>query len=120
MKNDLIQFLTTFQEMHNAWKALDSTPRQSANARVAYDNFNAQLKELAMQADRLNYNLPAQFALTLQEVCEQGREFSNPTFGEFRRFTGPLHHLLKEVQEVIDGDGDLSEFADCLLLLLVN
>lgn len=65
--------------------------------------------------------------IQIEEVFLKGREFSNKTFGEKRPFTGPLNHLKKEIQEVIESNnsdihdphnGALMEFADCMLLLL--
>lgn len=56
----------------------------------------------------------------IKQLLEQQKEFSSKTFGD-RPFTAPLHHLLKEVKEVLDeseSGAALTEFADCLLLLL--
>jgi hypothetical protein len=44
-------------------------------------------------------------------------EWSDATFGA-RSPLGPLHHLKKEVEEVIDDPGDIEEYADCGLLLM--
>jgi hypothetical protein len=43
--------------------------------------------------------------------------WSDETFGA-RSPLGPLHHLAKEVQEVINTPGDIEEYADCGLLLM--
>jgi len=44
-------------------------------------------------------------------------EWSDKTFG-IREPKAPLHHLKKEVQEVIEQPYDITEYADCLLLLM--
>ena len=44
-------------------------------------------------------------------------EWSDKTFG-IREPKAPLHHLKKEVQEVIDQPYDIQEYADCFLLLM--
>lgn len=54
---------------------------------------------------------------TLQIILTDVAEFSDSTFGSGRPFTAPLHHLKKEVDEVIES-GAVDEYADCLLLLL--
>ncbi|MEI6061724.1 MAG: dATP/dGTP pyrophosphohydrolase domain-containing protein [Bacteroidota bacterium] len=43
--------------------------------------------------------------------------WSDKTFGT-RSPLGPLHHLLKEVKEVIENPDDIEEYADCGLLLM--
>lgn len=56
----------------------------------------------------------------IKQLLEQQKEFSSKTFGEIP-FTAPLHHLLKEIKEVLDeseSGAALTEFADCFLLLL--
>lgn len=52
----------------------------------------------------------------LQIIVDDIAKFSDETFGVDRPFTAPLHHLKKEVDEVIES-GELEEYADCLLLL---
>jgi len=44
--------------------------------------------------------------------------WSDQTFGKNRNPIAPLHHLKKEVQEVIEQPNDIKEYADCLLLLM--
>lgn len=44
-------------------------------------------------------------------------EWSDKTFGK-RNPVAPLHHLKKEVEEVIKEPFDIEEYADCLLLLM--
>lgn len=44
--------------------------------------------------------------------------WAGETFGKERSFAAPLHHLKEELQEIIDGDGDIYEYADALILLL--
>lgn len=53
---------------------------------------------------------------TLEQIRFQVSAFSLKTFGK-RPYTAPLHHLKKEIEEVLE-EGKLSEYADCLLLLL--
>jgi hypothetical protein len=46
-------------------------------------------------------------------------EWSEKTFGDLRRGPqGPLKHLVKEVQEVLQKPDDLEEYADCIFLTL--
>jgi hypothetical protein len=45
-------------------------------------------------------------------------EWSDETFGKNRKPTGPMNHLKKEVEEVLDNPYDTEEYADCLLLLI--
>lgn len=63
---------------------------------------------------------------SLAVVLKNEIEFSDKAFGKIP-FTGPLNHLLREIQEVIneekshapnENNASLLEFADCLLLLL--
>ena len=54
---------------------------------------------------------------TLEDIKNSIAEFSDRKFGANRPYTAPLHHLKKEVDEVIE-KGEISEYADCLLLLL--
>jgi hypothetical protein len=55
--------------------------------------------------------------ITLDQLRDRIAEFSDRVFGKDRPYTAPLHHLKKEVDEVID-DGAIEEYADCLLLLI--
>lgn len=43
--------------------------------------------------------------------------WSDKTFGA-RSALGPLHHLKKEIEEVINDTGNIDEYADCGLLLM--
>jgi hypothetical protein len=43
--------------------------------------------------------------------------WSDQTFG-VRNANAPLHHLKKEVDEVIENPTDIKEYADCFLLLM--
>ena len=54
----------------------------------------------------------------LTRLIYEHSKFSTETFGSNRNPIGPLKHLLKEVQEVIDEPSDSEEFADCLLLFI--
>jgi hypothetical protein len=72
-------------------------------------------------------NGQAQPVPTLDDIRREETEFSEKTFGPIP-FTGPLHHLKKEINEIIEATADdaaddennasLIEFADCLLLLI--
>lgn len=55
--------------------------------------------------------------ITLENVKLAIAEFSDRKFGKERPYTSPLYHLKLEVQETIE-DGDIMEYADCLLLLM--
>jgi dATP/dGTP diphosphohydrolase len=56
----------------------------------------------------------------LEKFITARNAFSSKTFGtpEVRDCMGPLHHLKKEIVELIENPDDESEWADCLLLLL--
>jgi hypothetical protein len=55
----------------------------------------------------------------LNTFLKERREFSYKTFGskEERGCEGPLTHLKKEIQELLDNPNDPMEWADCFLLL---
>ena len=55
----------------------------------------------------------------IQKFWNNQAEWSQKTFGSDaeRGPIGPLKHLLKEVQEVLDYPDDDFEYADCLFLL---
>ena len=55
--------------------------------------------------------------LDFTEFQKQHGEWSDNTFG-CRNPLAPLHHLKKEVQEVIEQPYDIKEYADCFLLLM--
>lgn len=60
---------------------------------------------------------------TLKEIKEEIRKFSEGAFGKRKDATGPLNHLKREIDELLDvlGKGgweEEEEWADCLLLLL--
>ncbi len=54
----------------------------------------------------------------IQKLQNEIAEWSDATFGSDRPPTRPLHHLAKEIQEVIAKPDDQVEYADCLILLL--
>lgn len=54
----------------------------------------------------------------IQQLQDEVADWSNATFGSSRSPTIPLHHLAKEVQELIAASDDKMEYADCLILLL--
>lgn len=56
----------------------------------------------------------------LRELYEIQARWSQATFGhdDLRGPTGPLKHLIKEVEETLENPDDIFEFADCLGLLL--
>lgn len=45
-------------------------------------------------------------------------EWSINTFGPERDGIGPAHHLSDEIEELLDSPKDISEAADCLLLII--
>lgn len=53
----------------------------------------------------------------VEKLMKDIAEFSDKTFGKDRPYTAPLYHLKEEIEEVIP-NGDMMEYADCLLLLL--
>ena len=55
--------------------------------------------------------------ITLEKIRKETNKFADATFGKDRPYTSPLHHLKKEVDELIES-GDIMEYADCVLLLL--
>lgn len=54
----------------------------------------------------------------IQQLQNEIAKWSDATFGTGRPASRPLHHLAKEVQEVIAAPDDKVEYADCLILLL--
>ncbi len=54
----------------------------------------------------------------IQQLQDEIASWSDATFGSRRPPTTPLHHLAKEVQELITAPLDSMEYADCLMLLL--
>lgn len=54
----------------------------------------------------------------IQQLQDEIAQWSDATFGSGRPATRPLHHLAKEVQELIAAPHDQMEYADCLILLL--
>ncbi len=54
----------------------------------------------------------------IQQLQDEIANWSDRTFGAGRPATTPLHHLAKEVSELIAAPHDRMEYADCLLLLL--
>ena len=57
---------------------------------------------------------------TLAKLYDNIAEWSDKTFGDpsQRGPLGPLKHLAKEAAEAQEKPGDLSEYADCLILVL--
>lgn len=55
--------------------------------------------------------------IDFSEFQKEHGVWSDQTFGA-RSPIGPLHHLRKEVDEVIQNPTDIKEYADCLLLLM--
>ena len=58
--------------------------------------------------------------LSINSLALNVTEWSRKTFGEpeTRGPIGSLKHLAKEIQEVIDKPTDVTEYADCLILLI--
>jgi dATP/dGTP diphosphohydrolase len=54
----------------------------------------------------------------IQQLQDEIADWSDSTFGAGRPATTPLHHLAKEVAELIEAPQDRMEYADCLMLLL--
>lgn len=54
----------------------------------------------------------------IQQLQDKIANWSDSTFGSGRPATTPLHHLAKEVSELIEAPDDRMEYADCLMLLL--
>jgi hypothetical protein len=54
----------------------------------------------------------------IQQLQDDIAAWSDPVFGYNRSPMGCLHHLVLEVQEVIDTPTDRMEYADCFMLLL--
>lgn len=73
------------------------------------------------QRDQINHWVTFQAGMKYKTSLEDIKciiaDFSDRVFGKDRPYTAPLHHLKKEVDETIE-DGDIFEYADCLLLLL--
>ncbi len=54
----------------------------------------------------------------IQHLQHEIAKWSDATFGAERPPSRPLHHLAKEVRELIEAPDDQMEYADCLILLL--
>ena len=54
----------------------------------------------------------------LHRLAARQAAWSDATFGTDRGPEGSLHHLIDEANECLDNPTDLSEYADCLILLL--
>jgi NTP pyrophosphatase (non-canonical NTP hydrolase) len=61
----------------------------------------------------------------LQKFMDKHRQWADATFGTDRKASAPIHHLLKEVKELIEAienneprENVKFEFADCMILLL--
>lgn len=61
----------------------------------------------------------------LQQFMDTHRQWADATFGTDRKPSAPIHHLLKEVKELIEAiendepkENVKFEFADCMILLL--
>ncbi len=61
-----------------------------------------------------------QLGALLQRIATEQAEWSQATFGsdQQRGPTGALLHLEKEAREALEAPDDVTEFADCLLLIL--
>lgn len=55
---------------------------------------------------------------SFQDLQDKVAEWSDKQFGANRPPSAPMAHLIKEIDEVLDSEYDLSEYADCLMLLL--
>ncbi|MEX0732868.1 MAG: dATP/dGTP pyrophosphohydrolase domain-containing protein [Aquisalimonadaceae bacterium] len=65
-----------------------------------------------------NRNHDAQRESEIQRLQDEQGKWSDATFGVKRDPRPALHHLRKEVREVIRKPFDTVEYADCLMLLL--
>lgn len=54
--------------------------------------------------------------MTLLKLLQEQRQFSVSAFGPEPRLAGVLDHLKKELAEVQEATGDVTEWADCFLL----
>jgi len=54
----------------------------------------------------------------IQHLQDEIAQWSDATFGSSRPATRPLHHLAKEILELLEAPDDQMEYADCLILLL--
>ena len=54
----------------------------------------------------------------LQLLCDDIGKWSDETFGYNSDPSPKIHHLKKEVGELLDTPFDITEYADCFLLLL--
>lgn len=54
----------------------------------------------------------------IQQLQDEIANWSDATFGPGRPANIPLHHLAKEVRELLEMPDDRMEYADCLILLL--
>jgi hypothetical protein len=54
----------------------------------------------------------------IQQLQDEVANWSDNTFGADRPAKIPLHHLAKEIDELIASPNDSMEYADCLILLL--
>lgn len=55
---------------------------------------------------------------TLGVLIKEHEKFSDETFGKDRNPIGPLKHLKKEIDEIIENPDDIVEYADFLLLFI--
>ena len=60
--------------------------------------------------------------MKLNELKDKAADFSDRTFGSKNPTTAPIHHLVEEVEELLEclenGTDPLDEFADCFLMLV--
>lgn len=54
----------------------------------------------------------------IQQLQNDIEHWSDETFGFNRLPTAPMHHLKKEIDELIESPYDTMEYADCFMLLL--
>lgn len=98
--------------------ACDSTELQELEILLSSTNF--QIKKLSTKGRTGSEirELLAQNSSNFDQLFREHGEFSIETFGRLRGPEGPISHLKKEIEELLQNPGDKMEYADCLLLLM--
>lgn len=102
---------------------LQRLEQSSYRDQIDYDAILIDLNGLAIVIDLNAAEITAQasrFGHWFLEFCADQAAWSQKTFGADteRGPIGPLKHMLKEVQEVLEKPTDVEEYADLLLLLM--
>ena len=56
--------------------------------------------------------------LNFTQLQKEITEWTTVTFAEKQTVSSILHHLIKEVKEVMEDPSDIEEYADCQILLM--